>query len=99
MAIRLKQEGVDDFVLFERAAFLTAQWDHSVDLRGKRIAVIGTGASSIQVLPKIQPDAEKLYLFQRTPAWIMPHRDRPISERERTVYKRFPLLQKAMRGA
>jgi cation diffusion facilitator CzcD-associated flavoprotein CzcO len=84
---------------FEGAAFHTAQWDHDVDLRGKRIAVIGTGASSIQVVPKIQPEAEKLYLFQRTPAWIMPHRDRPISDRERTAYKRFPLLQKVMRGA
>src|SRR3954471_16210428 len=84
---------------FEGPAFHTAQWDHDVDLRGKRVAVIGTGASSIQVVPHIQPEVEQLHLFQRTPAWIMPHPDRPLSEREHTLYQRFPLLQRAMRGA
>jgi cation diffusion facilitator CzcD-associated flavoprotein CzcO len=84
---------------FEGDAFHTAQWDHSVDMRGKRVAVIGTGASSIQVVPKIQAQAEKLVLFQRTPAWIMPHRDRPIRGRERSAYARLPLLQKLVRGA
>ena len=84
---------------FEGAAFHTAQWDHDVDLKGRRVAVIGTGASSIQVVPQIQPQAEKLHLFQRTPAWIMPHPDRPISDRERTVYKRLPLAQRIVRGA
>src|SRR4051812_648485 len=84
---------------FEGDAFHTAQWNHDVDLRGKRVAVIGTGASSIQVVPKLQSQAEKLLLFQRTPAWIMPHRDRPISGRERTAYARLPMLQKLVRGA
>ncbi|MEA2438040.1 MAG: hypothetical protein QOF65_2596, partial [Thermoleophilaceae bacterium] len=84
---------------FEGAAFHTAQWDHDVDLRGRRVAVIGTGASAIQVVPRLQPEADKLHLFQRTPAWIMPHPDRPISDRERTVYKRLPLAQRVMRAA
>src|SRR3954454_7883373 len=84
---------------FDGPAFHTAQWDHEADLRGKRVAVIGTGASSIQVVPHIQPEVEQLHLFQRTPAWIMPHPDRPLSEREHTLYRRFPLLQRAMRGA
>jgi cation diffusion facilitator CzcD-associated flavoprotein CzcO len=84
---------------FEGAAFHTAQWNHDVDLRGRRVAVIGTGASSIQVVPEIQPEVEKLHLFQRTPAWIMPHPDRPLSKRERTVYRRFPLVQRLVRGA
>jgi cation diffusion facilitator CzcD-associated flavoprotein CzcO len=53
---------------FEGPAFHTAQWDHAADLRGRRVAVIGTGASSIQVVPEIQPEVEKLHLFQRTPA-------------------------------
>jgi cation diffusion facilitator CzcD-associated flavoprotein CzcO len=70
-----------------------------VDLKGRRVAVIGTGASSVQVVPHIQPQVERLHLFQRTPAWIMPHPDRPLSEREHTLYRRFPLLQRAMRGA
>src|SRR3954465_11897317 len=84
---------------FEGHPFHTAQWDHDVDLRGKRVAVIGTGASSIQVVPEIQPQVEKLHLFQRTPAWIMPHSDRELSARERTVYRRFPLAQRLVRGA
>ena len=90
---------IDGRESFDGHAFHTAQWDHSVDLRGKRVAVVGTGASSIQVVPQIQPQVEKLLLFQRTPAWIMPHRDRAISGRERTAYARLPLLQKVMRAA
>ena len=57
---------------FEGNAFHTAQWDHDQDLRGRRVAVIGTGASTIQVVPRIQPEVERLHLFQRTPPWIMP---------------------------
>src|SRR3954447_106441 len=84
---------------FKGDAFHTAQWNHDADLDGKRIAVIGTGASSIQVVPKLQQQADKLFLFQRTPAWIMPHRDREIAPKEKRLYKRFPLLQRVMRGA
>src|SRR5204863_8563906 len=84
---------------FQGDAFHTAQWNHDVDLAGKRIGVIGTGASSIQVVPKLQPKAEKLVLFQRTPAWVMPHRDRAIDEKEKRVYKHFPLAQRLVRGA
>jgi cation diffusion facilitator CzcD-associated flavoprotein CzcO len=84
---------------FEGPAFHTAQWRHDVDLRGRRVAVIGTGASSIQVVPEIQPEVEKLHLFQRTPAWIMPHPDRPLSDREHKLYRRFPLVQRLVRGA
>jgi cation diffusion facilitator CzcD-associated flavoprotein CzcO len=61
--------------------------------------VIGTGASTIQVVPEIQPEVQKLHLFQRTPPWIMPHPDRKLSERERKIYRRLPLAQRAMRGA
>jgi cation diffusion facilitator CzcD-associated flavoprotein CzcO len=84
---------------FKGAAFHTAQWDHDADLKGKRVAVIGTGASGIQVVPKLQPQVEKLHLFQRTPAWIMPHRDRSITPREQRAYKRLPFAQKLVRGA
>jgi cation diffusion facilitator CzcD-associated flavoprotein CzcO len=84
---------------FEGSAFHSAQWDHDQDLRGRRVAVIGTGASTIQVVPRIQPEVERLHLFQRTPPWIMPHPDRPLSEREQRIYRRSPLLQRAMRGA
>jgi cation diffusion facilitator CzcD-associated flavoprotein CzcO len=83
---------------FEGPAFHSAQWDHDQDLSGKRVAVIGTGASTIQVVPQIQPQVERLHLFQRTPPWIMPHPDRALSRPERRLYKRFPALQLAMRA-
>ena len=52
---------------FEGTTFHSAQWDHEYDLAGKRVAVIGTGASAIQLVPKVQPSVERLHLFQRTP--------------------------------
>ncbi len=84
---------------FEGPAFHTARWDHDVELASKRVAVIGTGASAVQVVPKIQPLVAKLSLFQRTPPWIMPHPGRPVRPRERRLFRLFPKLQQAVRGA
>ena len=64
---------------FQGPAFHSARWDHSVDLKGKRVASVGTGASAIQYVPAIAPDVEQLYVIQRTPPWVMPHSARPIS--------------------
>jgi cation diffusion facilitator CzcD-associated flavoprotein CzcO len=83
---------------FAGTVFHSAQWDHDHDLTGARVAVIGTGASSIQLVPKIQPAVGSLTLFQRTPAWVLPHTDRPISSIERKLYRRFPILQRAQRA-
>ena len=83
---------------FEGEVFHSARWNHDYDLQGKRVAAIGTGASAIQFVPRIQPEVEKLHLFQRTPAWIAPLRDRPITKLERALFRRFPRLQEAMRG-
>jgi cation diffusion facilitator CzcD-associated flavoprotein CzcO len=77
----------------------SARWDHSVDLRGLRIASIGTGASAIQYVPEVAPAAERLYVFQRTAPWIMPHSARPVKPIEKQVYRRFPAAQRAVRGA
>ena len=63
------------------------------------MAVVGTGASAIQVVPKIRPLVEKLTVFQRTPPWVVPHNDRPIRAIERRAYRRFPALQRAVRSA
>lgn len=60
---------------FQGAAFHTNDWDHSVDYRGKRVAVIGSGASAAQVIPAIAPDCAHLHVFQRTPHWVMPRPD------------------------
>ncbi len=88
--------GIEDF---PGEVFHSARWNHDYDLTGKRVAVIGTGASAIQFVPQIQPAVAELNLFQRTPAWIAPRRDRPISARRRALYRRFPLLQKLTRAA
>ena len=83
---------------FRGTVFHSARWRHDHDLRGRRVAVVGTGASAIQFVPRIQPDVEHLTVFQRTPAWVMPHPDRAISSWERRVYAALPVLQMAMRS-
>lgn len=83
---------------FEGAVFHTAAWDHDHDLEREKVAVVGTGASAIQVIPNIQPRVERLRVFQRTAPWVLPHTDRPTTQKERSAYRRFPLLQKLVRA-
>lgn len=83
---------------FGGTSFHTARWNHEHDLAGRRVAVIGTGASAIQVVPEIQPVVAHLDVFQRTPPWVVPHRDRPITDWERALYRRAPALQRAVRS-
>lgn len=71
----------------------SAQWDASYDFTGKRVAVIGTGASSIQIVPAIAPSVAKLTLFQRTPPWIQPRNDRPITGFEKFLLRWVKPLQ------
>ncbi len=82
---------------FGGPVFHTARWRHDVDLRGKRVGVIGTGASAIQVIPEIAPRVSSLAVFQRTPSWVLPKRDGPVPLARRARYRRFPWLQKAAR--
>ena len=84
---------------FEGTTFHSARWDHSWSAQGRRVAVIGTGASAIQFVPHVQKDAEHLVLFQRTAPWVLPRADRAISRFEQSLYARFPALQKTVRGA
>lgn len=83
---------------FAGPVFHSAQWDHGVELRGKRIAVIGTGASAIQFVPALARLASRLTVFQRTPPWILPRGDRAYSEAERRRFARWPWLMAAHRG-
>jgi len=83
---------------FEGPAFHTARWDHSHDLRGRRVAIVGTGASAIQVVPRIQPEVERLTVFQRTPPWIIAHPGRRVRPRERRLFRLLPAVQRALRG-
>jgi cation diffusion facilitator CzcD-associated flavoprotein CzcO len=83
---------------FEGTTFHTADWNHDHDLTGRRVAVLGTGASAIQAVPEIQPIVESLAVFQRTPPWVVPHRDRPITDAERRIYNAVPALQRLVRA-
>jgi cation diffusion facilitator CzcD-associated flavoprotein CzcO len=89
-----KIKGVENF---EGSQFHSSTWDYRVDLQGKHIAVVGTGASSIQFVPQIAPRAGKLYLFQRTPPWIVPRIDFAIPEKWKQRFRRFPLAMRAFR--
>jgi cation diffusion facilitator CzcD-associated flavoprotein CzcO len=75
---------------FEGKRFHSARWDHGYDLRGKRVAVIGTGASAIQFVPEIAPKVAQLDLYQRTAPWVAPKRDRVISNAERWLFEHVP---------
>lgn len=75
---------------FQGPIFHSAKWDHDVDLKDKKIAVIGTGASAIQFVPRIAKEAEKLELFQRSAPWILPKPDRKIFGFEKFLYKYLP---------
>ncbi|MFG2307715.1 flavin-containing monooxygenase [Streptomyces sp. NPDC048566] len=87
--------GIDGFT---GKVFHSARWDHDYDLRGKRVAMVGTGASAIQIVPAIQPEVSRLTLFQRTPPWVMPRVDRAISGAERWLHRRLPFTTQARRG-
>lgn len=76
----------------------TAAWPRDLDLKGKRVAVVGSGASAIQVVPAIQPDVKELKVFQRTPSWIVPKTDYVYSTLEKSIYKTFPITQKIRRA-
>lgn len=83
---------------FAGTAFHSAQWDHDHDLTGRRVAVIGTGASAVQFVPQIAGQVDQLDLYQRSAAWVTPKPDREISQRERTLYARSPLAQRIARA-
>ncbi|KEI43147.1 flavin-containing monooxygenase [Saccharopolyspora rectivirgula] len=84
---------------FTGEIFHSAEWNHDYDLEGKRVAVIGTGASAIQFVPQVAKKAGKLHLFQRTPPWIQPKPDRPIPERLQRLFRRIPPVQWLARAA
>src|SRR5690349_7647466 len=84
---------------FAGTSFHSARWDQSCDLAGKRVAVIGTGASAIQFVPEIAKQAAQLTVFQRTPPWIHPRPDAPIPGRVRAAFRRAPVAARALRDA
>ncbi|MDT7712741.1 MAG: hypothetical protein QOG46_1430 [Pseudonocardiales bacterium] len=83
---------------FGGAVFHSARWAPGYELRDRRVAVVGTGASAIQFVPRIQPEVTSLTLFQRTPAWIMPRGERDIGGLEQKLYRALPVLQRLIRA-
>lgn len=91
--------GIKGAGTFEGKQFHSQNWDHDYDLRGKRVAVIGTGASAIQFVPEVAKEAAHLDLYQRTPPWIMPKPDRKIRAAEKALFRRVPQSQALLRNS
>lgn len=88
---------IDGIDRFRGALFHSARWDHTYPLEGKTVAVIGTGASAVQFIPRIAPTVAQLHVFQRTPPWIMPRPDRAIGPRAQRIFRLLPLAQRLAR--
>lgn len=87
--------GLDDF---EGELLHSARWDHDVAVEGRRVGVIGTGASAIQIVPEIAPVAARTTVFQRTPAWIVPRKEAPYTDEEKAAFRATPRVAKRHRG-
>lgn len=83
---------------FEGTSFHSAEWDHSFDAKGKRVAVVGAGASAIQFVPHLAEDAADLVVFQRSASYILPKPDSPYHSLHKTLYHRIPFTQQIERG-
>jgi len=84
---------------FQGTVFHSARWDHGQDLTGRQVAVVGTGASSVQFVPEIQPLVGRLRVFQRTAPWVLPRRDRPLTGAERWLFRTVPATQRLARSS
>ena len=87
-------EGFNDF---KGDYFHSSEWRHDVDLKGKKVAVIGTGASAVQITPNIADEVSELHVFQRTASWIIPKRDRDMMGWEKWLFRKVPFVQKLYR--
>jgi cation diffusion facilitator CzcD-associated flavoprotein CzcO len=92
------QPAIPGLEKFRGKVFHSARWDHDYDLAGKRVASIGTGGSAIQYCPAIAPTTQRLHVFQRSPAWVIPRDTRKYSAKARRRYARFPWLRRLHRA-
>lgn len=83
---------------FKGDTFHSSRWNHEIDLAGKRVAVIGTGASAIQFVPEIAAKVGRLDVYQRTPNWIIPRPDRAYSGIEKTLFEKLPITRQIHRS-
>ena len=91
-----KIKGIDSF---KGEMFHSARWNHEYDLKDKRIAVIGTGASAIQFIPQVQPLAKELFVFQRTAPWVLPKADMNLNDQAKSLIQKFPVIQSTWRNS
>ncbi|HUA11113.1 MAG TPA: NAD(P)/FAD-dependent oxidoreductase [Solirubrobacteraceae bacterium] len=82
---------------FAGVSFHSAEWDHDYDMRGKRVAIVGTGASAVQIVPEIAPKVGRLEVFQRTGNWFLPRRNRPYPGALRAAVSTLPIVQELRR--
>jgi cation diffusion facilitator CzcD-associated flavoprotein CzcO len=94
-----KLPDIDGIEGFQGEVFHSARWDHDVDLTGKRVAIIGTGASAIQIIPEIQEAVGHLDVYQRTAPYVIPRNDRRYSRPEKLAFRHLPGVQKLYRTA
>ena len=91
-----KLKGIESF---KGEMFHSARWNHDYDLTGKRVAVIGTGASAIQFIPQVQPKVKQLFVFQRTAPWVLPKADMELNDRAKQLVSKFPIIQQTWRNS
>lgn len=91
-----KLKGIETF---KGEMFHSARWNHDYDLKGKRVAVIGTGASAIQFIPQVQPLVKELFVFQRTAPWVLPKADMDLNDTAKGIIQRFPVIQSTWRNS
>ncbi|GAB3667258.1 NAD(P)/FAD-dependent oxidoreductase [Actinocorallia lasiicapitis] len=96
---QIKNPDIPGIETFKGDVVHTARWNHDLDLAGKRIAVIGTGASGLQVIPRLAERAARLDVYQRTPIWVLPKVDVPIPAPVRALLRLAPPLQRLIRLA
>jgi|TARA_R110002073_G_scaffold68403_1_gene169997 cation diffusion facilitator CzcD-associated flavoprotein CzcO len=89
-------DGIEDF---KGHKIHSARWDHDYDFRGKKVAVIGTGASAIQIIPELVKEVDHLTVFQRTPGWVMPRPDFETPDWNKKLFRKMPAAQAALRQA
>ncbi|MEG0482932.1 MAG: NAD(P)-binding domain-containing protein [Acinetobacter sp.] len=91
-----KLKGIESF---KGEMFHSARWNHDYDLTGKRVAVIGTGASAIQFIPQVQPKVKQLLVFQRTAPWVLPKADMELNDKAKQIVAKFPIIQQTWRNS
>jgi len=83
---------------YKGAMFHTAEWDHSVDLKGKKVGIIGTGSTAAQVIPEVAKEAQVMNVFQRTPQWVLPLANRDVTEEEKRKLRKNPIKVQLLRN-